>query len=314
MKKFVTGLLSAPLLVLPLLLAADGGSEASDLLTGVPAEYLEVIMEAGSICDEITPSLIAAQIEAESGWDPTAVSPVGAQGISQFMPGTWATYGKDGNGDGKADPFDPQDAIISQGHYMCSLVDTVRRYLDTGQASGNITDLALAAYNAGPGAVQTHHGIPPFEETRNYVERIKDLAGKYQQATNTASSSTLLAAAQKYVGTPYKWGGTTSAGLDCSGLVWRAYADIGKPISARTADQIIKSAPVRVSPENLQPGDLIGFSYSGSSHVHHIGFYAGTDANGNRLMLHAPNVGGHVSTVSLDSVYWLSMDWYPVRI
>lgn len=314
MKKFVTGLLSAPLLVLPLLLAADGDSEASDLLTGVPAEYLEVIMEAGSICDEITPSLIAAQIEAESGWDPKAVSPVGAQGISQFMPGTWATYGKDGNGDGKADPFDPQDAIISQGHYMCSLVDTVRRYLDTGQASGNITDLALAAYNAGPGAVQTHHGIPPFEETRNYVERIKNLAEKYQQATNTASSSTLLAAAQKYVGTPYKWGGTTSAGLDCSGLVWRAYADIGKPISARTADQIIKSAPVRVSPENLQPGDLIGFSYSGSSHVHHIGFYAGTDANGNRLMLHAPNVGGHVSTVSLDSVYWLSMDWYPVRI
>lgn len=314
MKKFVTGLLSAPLLILPLLLAADGDNKASDLLTGVPAEYLEVIMEAGSICDEITPSLIAAQIEAESGWDPKAVSPVGAQGISQFMPGTWATYGKDGNGDGKADPFDPQDAIISQGHFMCELVDTVRLYLDTGQADGNITDLALAAYNAGPGAVQTHHGIPPFEETQNYVERIKDLAGKYQQATNTASSSTLLATAQKYIGTPYKWGGTTSAGLDCSGLVVRVYADIGKPLNVRTAHQIIQAAPTRVDATQLQPGDLIGFSHPGTPHIHHIGFYAGTDANGNRLMLHAPDVGGHVSTVSLDSVYWLSMDWYPVRI
>ncbi|QRV02068.1 transglycosylase SLT domain-containing protein [Arcanobacterium phocisimile] len=143
----------------------------SELSVNVPPQYAKYVLDAGSICPEVTPSIIAAQIDTESGWNPRAQSPVGAQGISQFMPGTWASVGRDGNGDGKADPFDPADAIISQGHYMCGQVDALKRH----GLSGSI-DLALAAYNAGLGNVLTFHGIPPFAETQNYVKRIKELA------------------------------------------------------------------------------------------------------------------------------------------
>lgn len=147
--------------------------------TSVPSPYSAWVIEAGSICPEVTPSIIAAQIESESGWNPHAVSPVGAQGISQFMPATWASVGRDGDGDGLADPFNPADAIISQGHYMCGQVDQIERYF--GQRN---LDYALAAYNAGLGSVIAARGIPPFPETQNYVTKINTLAAtKYATIT-----------------------------------------------------------------------------------------------------------------------------------
>ena len=162
-------------MLLPLMMAGGGEAEGAGTgLVGVPPEYVQAVMEAGGICTEITPSLIAGQIEAESGWDATAVSPAGAQGIAQFMPGTWKSNGIDANGDGVADPFDPIDAIASQGQFMCGLVETVKTYVASGQAVGNVVDLALAAYNAGPGAVQQHRGIPPYGETQDYVAKIKN--------------------------------------------------------------------------------------------------------------------------------------------
>lgn len=312
MKKSVAAFLSAPLLLLPLLMSGNVGPEPSDLIANVPAPYLQAVMQAGSICDEITPSLIAAQIETESGWDPMAVSSAGAQGIAQFMPGTWVTHGVDANQDGKADPFDPIDAIASQGRFMCSLVQTVKGYVDKGQAKGNIIDLAFAAYNAGPGAVQTHHGIPPYAETQDYVSLIKKRASKYARAS--ISSSSIVATAQKYFGVPYVWGGTSPTGLDCSGLIVRVYEDLGVPLSVRTAHQIITTAPTVVPEDQIQPGDLIGFARPGTGHYHHIGIYAGTDASGNPLMIHAPDVGGHVEQVPINTFYWLSMNWKIVRL
>ncbi len=312
MKKLVGTLATIPLMIVPLMMAGGEGDDQAAALSGVPAEYLAAVMKAGSICKEITPSLIAAQIEAESGWDPKAVSPTGAQGIAQFMPGTWKTNGIDANNDGKADPFNPDDAIASQGAFMCALVKTVTGYTRSGQADGNTIDLALAAYNAGPGAVQQHRGVPPFTETQDYVARIKRLAGKYTQAS--PSSSSVVATAQKYFGVPYVWGGTTAAGLDCSGLIVRVYADLDKPLNVRTAHQIITQAGTPVDELALQPGDLIGFATRGSGHYHHIGIYAGKDPSGNRLMIHAPDVGGHVEQVPLDTAYWLGMHWQAVRI
>jgi soluble lytic murein transglycosylase-like protein len=91
---------------------------------------------------------------AESGFDPYAVSPAGAQGIAQFMPGTAAAYGL-------RDPFDPESAIEAQARLMSSLL---RRF-------GSVR-LALAAYNAGPGAVAACHCVPPYPETAAYVTRI----------------------------------------------------------------------------------------------------------------------------------------------
>lgn len=303
---------AAPLMLLPLMMTGGGAEGAGAGLEGVPPEYVQAVMKAGSICTEITPSLIAGQIEAESGWDPKALSPAGAQGIAQFMPATWKSHGVDANGDGVADPFDPIDAIASQGQFMCKLVDTVKAYVASGQATGNVVDLALAAYNAGPGAIQQYRGIPPYSETQNYVTKIKQLAGKYTQ--KSASASSVVATAQKYLGTPYKWGGTSADGLDCSGLIVRVYTDLGKPLNARTAHQIITRAGTPIDQSALQPGDLIGFATPGSGHYHHIGIYAGKDPSGNRLMIHAPDVGGHVEQIPLDTPYWLSLHWQAVRI
>jgi len=91
---------------------------------------------------------------AESGFDPDAVSTAGAQGIAQFMPATAAAYGLH-------DPFDPEAAIDAQAHLMS---DLLRRF-------GSI-ELALAAYNAGAGAVQACGCVPPYAETQAYVARI----------------------------------------------------------------------------------------------------------------------------------------------
>lgn len=149
-------------------------------ISNVPAEYQADVERAGTVCPVITSPLIAAQIEAESGWNPNAGSPAGAQGIAQFMPGTWSSVGMDGDGDGRADVLNPHDAIWTQAHYMCSLAAQMQSHLDQGRVRGDVVDLALAAYNAGSGAVLAAGGIPPYEETRKYVARIRSLMVKYQ--------------------------------------------------------------------------------------------------------------------------------------
>ncbi|KAF4410156.1 peptidase M23 [Streptomyces sp. Ru87] len=160
--------------------AADPVVDDRPLKAGaVPAAYVAWVLKAGSMCEVIGPSVIAAQIEAESGWNPDATSPVGAQGLSQFMPGTWETWGRDDDGNGRISPFDPGDAIMAQGRYDCALAKQIGRLKSGGLASGSLLDLTLAAYNAGPGAVQQYGGVPPYTETRAYVARIKSLIAKY---------------------------------------------------------------------------------------------------------------------------------------
>lgn len=105
-------------------------------------------------------SLLAAQLYAESGFNPFATSGAGAQGIAQFMPGTAQSYGL-------RDPFDADAAIDAQAHLMS---DLLRQF-------GNKPALALAAYNAGAGAVQRYGGVPPYAETRAYVAKILGILG-----------------------------------------------------------------------------------------------------------------------------------------
>jgi hypothetical protein len=124
----------------------------------VPARYRPLVVSA-AIGAGVSPALLAALLQAESGFRRDAVSPAGAQGIAQFMPAT-------ARGVGLADPFDPELAIPAAA-----------RLLAGHQRDFGSIPLALAAYNAGPGAVRAHGGVPPYPETRAYVAKVIALAG-----------------------------------------------------------------------------------------------------------------------------------------
>ncbi len=123
--------------------------------TRYAADIQEIAREHG-----VSPALIEAVARTESGFDPTAVSPKGAGGLMQLMPGTAAALGV-------VDRFDPRESIRGGVRHLRYLLD---RY------QGSVV-LALAAYNAGEGAVDSHRGVPPYPETQQYVQRILRRAG-----------------------------------------------------------------------------------------------------------------------------------------
>jgi hypothetical protein len=138
--------------------SADGQAASSGLPSFVPQQFRAPILRAAARW-QVPAALLAAQLEAESGFDPNAVSPAGAQGIAQFMPGTAASYGL-------RDPFDPLAAIDAEAHMMS---DLLREF-------GSVS-LALAAYNAGSAPVAACHCVPAIPETQAYVARILALMG-----------------------------------------------------------------------------------------------------------------------------------------
>ncbi len=117
--------------------------------------YHAIIREAAST-HGVDPRLIVAVAKRESAMNPRAVSRVGAQGLMQLMPATAAFLGI-------ADSFDPRQNVFAGTRYLRMLLDTFRGDLD----------MTLAAYNAGPGAVQKYRGIPPYRETRAYVTAVR---------------------------------------------------------------------------------------------------------------------------------------------
>jgi cell wall-associated NlpC family hydrolase len=311
-------LLMVPL-ILALLLGAGGSSAApAGLRPGsVPAAYLPWVLKAGVLCPQASPPLIAAQIEAESNWNPNAESHdaagnVLARGISQFIDGTWATWGRDEDGNGTASPYDPVDAIMAQGRYDCALARHV-----AGVPGDAVTNM-LAAYNAGPGAVLNYRGVPPYAETRNYVAKIQNLmATKYAhvgapagpQGPASSFAAAEIIAAQRWIGTPYVWGGgdfhgPTGGGFDCSGLTLHAvYQASGGRIRLphRAAIQVAMGTPV--PRDQMRPGDLIGFALHGGE-IDHIGIYVG-----NGQMLHAPRTGDVVKVAPLNVPYYQRVPW-----
>jgi len=127
------------------------------LLDGTP--YGEIIA-AASQAHGVNPMLVRALIQVESKFRPTARSRKGAMGLMQLMPSTAREYNV-------SNPFEPKANIEAGIKHLKTLIDRF----------GSSIELALAAYNAGPGAVEKFNGVPPYRETRNYVTRILALAG-----------------------------------------------------------------------------------------------------------------------------------------
>ncbi|MFD7580554.1 NlpC/P60 family protein [Kitasatospora sp. NPDC059817] len=301
--QFGLGLASAVLLTGMALLTTFGGADSASAKetgpgggiatdTPVPGWVRELINKHAGECPQVTASLLAAQLYTESNFDPKAVSPVGAQGIAQFMPGTWAQYGVDGDGDGIKDVFNAADAIAAQAKYDCVLADEVKG------VAGDSTENMLAAYNAGGGAVIKYGGIPPYQETRDYVRNIRDLAAKWADAVQPnlpagEGATRAISAAKTALGTWYLWGGpcespyTGASGCDCSSLTKMAWASAGVNLPRVTYDQVNAGTPV-ASISQLTPGDLL-FSVPGAAGPEHVGMYIG-----NNEVIEAPHTGAQV--------------------
>jgi soluble lytic murein transglycosylase-like protein len=155
--------------------AAGGGSTYAPMIEQAAARY------------GIDPSVLYGLIEQESGFDPSATSSAGAQGLTQLMPSTAASLGV-------TEPLDPAQSIEGGARYLSGLLR---------QFGGNTAD-ALAAYNAGPGAVEQYGGVPPYPETQQYVAKVLGYAASYSQSgqdagalpstTSAVASSTTTAA------------------------------------------------------------------------------------------------------------------------
>ncbi|WP_443678186.1 peptidoglycan DD-metalloendopeptidase family protein [Nocardia pulmonis] len=279
----------------------------------VPPELEIWYRRAGSLCPEITPSLLAAQGRQESGFRRGLTSPAGAQGLSQFLPGTARAtnpddgqpYLLDADGNGNASIWDDGDAILAQGRYMCSIAHQIGRWIGEGKVHGDVVPLALAAYNAGEGAVLASGGMPNrvaahYSETQPYVANILAMEPQFRapgsmgrfQPEGEASGAEVVEAARQWLGTPYVWGGggpqgSTGGGLDGPGLTAASVfaASSGRIMLPRTAEQQWE-AGAEVPLRKAQPGDLV-FSRFGPRGPAEVGIYTG-----NGTMIRAADSSG----------------------
>jgi soluble lytic murein transglycosylase-like protein len=142
----------------------------SNRLAPVPDEQLVPLIERHSLAQNLDPKLVRALIQAESGYNRRALSNKGAIGLMQLMPTTAKLLRV-------TDPWDAEENVRGGTTYLRQLLDRFAGRLEW----------AVAAYNAGPGAVERHRGIPPYRETREYVQRVLTL---YQGAAGLTSRVT----------------------------------------------------------------------------------------------------------------------------
>lgn len=140
----------------------------------LPAHDLKALVHAVAARHGLDPHLVELVVWHESGFNPVAISRTGAMGLMQLMPGTAA-------GLGVTDPFDPVQNVSGGVRYLAAQLN---RFGDVA--------LALAAYNAGPGAVERYGGVPPYAETMNYVDSILGEYFSRQPASEEGQSESLI--------------------------------------------------------------------------------------------------------------------------
>jgi len=251
-------------------------------VAAIPAamQYISpYVIEAGTLCAAVSPPQIAAQIETESAWDPTAVSSAGAEGLAQFLPSTWPSYGRNDDGSGDVSPFNPADAAVAMGRYDCANAASVAPLVALGRTS--LLSLMLAAYDEGPAAVLAAAGVPAAVAA--YVATVEARIPHYSASAVTSSgfAALVVADAERELGVPYVWGGgdwtgPSAGGFDCSGLVLYAVAQAsGGSIRLPHSSEIQATMGTPVTRADIAPGDVIAFDLHTDGTFDHIGIYVG---------------------------------------
>lgn len=289
----------------------DGAATVPSILPGLSlapigaiAVFAPWLRKAGSICDGITPPVLAALYSAENGfrYGPKApVSPAGARGPGQFMPGTWDKYGKDADGDGKADVLGIADPVMASGHLLCDMYAQIEGWKRLGVVRGDTLDLTLAAYNAGIGAVRRSggmpSGLPDYEtQTKPYVARIRAtedifarMLSPFLGLVDSGTGDRIVDLAFRYLGLPYVWGGgningPSGGGFDCSGLTsFAVYAATGVTLPRTSQTQWHVGREIAL--DQARPGDLLFGNWQADGPAH-VAIYLG-----NGQMVHAPTFG-----------------------
>jgi soluble lytic murein transglycosylase-like protein len=137
---------------------------ASPAPAPVPPDQIDALVSQNSATWQVDPSLVKAIIANESGFDANATSKVGAEGLMQLMPSTAQAVGV-------RNSYDPAQNVAGGTRYLKGLLD---------RFNGDVR-LAVAAYNAGPGAVEKYGDVPPYAETQNYVQRVLSSHQQYAQ-------------------------------------------------------------------------------------------------------------------------------------
>lgn len=156
-------------------LSGEGRAEKISRLKELRLEFIQDYVEEAAAKERLEPALLRAIIRVESNFNHKAVSPMGARGLMQLMPPT-----ADQVGIRKAlDHKNPRANILAGARYLRNMINQFR---------GDLR-LALAAYNAGPGAVEKFRGIPPYKETRDYVSKVLSLVAEERRIISSAFSS-----------------------------------------------------------------------------------------------------------------------------
>ncbi|MGW2863372.1 C40 family peptidase [Streptomyces sp. NPDC001205] len=217
-----------------------------------------------------------------------------AVGPFQFLPSTWQVSGRDGNGDGRRDPHNADDAALGAAVYLCGDGRNL--------ADGNQLRSAIYQYN---------HSQAYVDEVLSWVDRYAQLGtgGITVGGSVRGGARTVLNAALQKTGVPYSWGGGDASGptrgvccspggssgagiigFDCSGLTTYAFAQAGVslPRTASAQAAVGRRIPASAGVEALQPGDLVFFAYNPASDatIHHVGIYLGGGQ-----MVNAPRPG-----------------------